>query len=195
MMSISKFWTNLILLAGVFTSQSFAVTKVELQTVLPQIKTLASNPVLISAANAGNKTHETLDKTAILAQARQWSAGLKGKPSAILTEVNNSNLSSNLKSIQSQSHATYANLVVTDAKGLVIGQTYNAAHYAQAGQPLWRKINKEGTTAVYYGKTKSSENGSITDLGVPIVDNNQVIGALLAQVKIASSPKAVRESK
>ena len=190
MISITRTWAiAAAIFSFTFSASMFANTKAELQNLVPQIKSIANDPAVIRAADAANQAHAKLSKTDIRNLSREWHAGIAGKSSDVLTEVNNSNLSTHLKDIQAQKPDTYASILVMDAKGLVLGQTYNTPHYSQASQPVWRKINQEGASAVYFGKVKKTDAGDLASIGVPVVANQQVIGAVLVQVKVPATTK------
>lgn len=188
MISISKNWQALACLCClVFFSQVFASTKAQLQVLVPQVKTIAADSNIVSAVDAANQAHASLTATDIRNLGKEWHQGLQGKSSDILNQVNGSSLSSDLKTIQTQSNGQYAGILVTDAKGLVIGETYNADHYSQANRSVWRNIAKDGVNAVYYGKAKKSDAGNLATLGLPIVEDNKVVGAILVETAVTAS--------
>lgn len=193
MISLTKVWLatgGLVFLT--FFAQVYASAKAQLHTLLPQVKTVTTDSSIINAVDAANQAHANLTKAQVRTLGKQWHDGLEGKTSDILSQVNSSSLSAELKNIQAQSNGTYQSLIVTDAKGLVIGQTYNADHYSEANRSIWRSINKDGVNAVYYGKAKKTEAGDLATIGLPIVENDKVIGALLVETKVtpdASSKK------
>lgn len=141
---------------------------------VPQVQAWSNGPDVVSAVTAANTANASLTKVQIRDLGRQWHEGLTGKDSAILSQINGSSLSQKLKSIQAESNGAYKGIVVTDQKGLIVGETYNAPHYSLASQGVWRKIKKDGASAVYEGKTA---------LGLPVLNNNQVVGAVLVNVK------------
>ncbi len=191
MISLSKVWLatgGLVFLS--FFAQVYASTKAQLQTLLPQVKTVAADSNIINAVDAANQAHANLRKTEVRTLGKQWHEGLQGKSSDILNQVNSSGLSTELKTIQSQSNGLYQGLIVADAKGLVIGQTYNADHYSEANRSIWRSIDKEGVNAIYYGKAKKTDAGDFATIGLPIVEGDKVIGALLVETKVANDATA-----
>lgn len=181
---------SLAVAGGLLVSLSFSAfagTKAQLQNLEPQVKQLAAQSDVIAAVNAANTANAKLSKSDIRTLGQQWHDGVKGKTSAILNQVNSSALSASLKTVQSQSNGAYAGIVVTDNKGLIVGQTYNADHYSQANRNVWSKISKDGVNAVYFGKSKVVNGQNVASIGVPIVQNNQVIGAVLVNTGVASS--------
>ncbi len=168
-----------------------ASTKAQLQTLVPQVQQIAAQSDIVAAVSAANQANANLSKADIRNLGKEWHQGLEGKNSPVLTQVNNSPLSSELKNIVTQSNGAYAAILVTDSKGLVVGQTYNADHYSQAHRSVWSKIAKDGVNATYYGKAQQTEQGNLAALGLPIVQNNQVIGAIVVEAKVtpaASKP-------
>lgn len=196
MISITKAWLVMgTLCLLIFCTQILASTKAQLQGLLPQVKSIAAQSDIISAVDAANQAHANLSAAQIRTLGREWHAGLHGQSSQVLSEVNASSLSATLKNIQNQSNGTYTGILVTDAKGLVIGQTYNADHYSQANRSIWRNIAKDGVNAVYYGKAKKTDTGSLATLGLPIIENNKVIGAILVETKVVPDTAKARTKK
>ncbi len=196
MISISKIgmaFSGLLLLS--ICSQVIASTKAQLQALIPQVQTIAAQSDIVSSVDAANQAHANLTASDIRNLGHEWHEGLAGKSSAVLTTVNNSELSTTLKSIQAQSSGQYLGMLVTDSKGLVIGQTYNAEHYSEAHRSIWNKIAKAGVNAVYYGKAKPTQNGDIATLGLPIVQNKQVVGAILVETKVTATKSTPKPAK
>ena len=169
----------------VFCFQVFASSKAELQALVPEVHAIASKSDIVASVAAANQSHATLSAKDIRVLGREWHQGLVGKNSQILTQVNSSDLSAKLKSIQAQSNGKYLGIVVTDAKGLVVGQTYNAKHYSEAHRTIWSKIDKDGVKATYLSKPKKTSSGAEAILGLPITEANKVIGAILVSVPVA----------
>lgn len=195
MVSISKIgmaFSGLLLFA--ICSQVFASAKTQLQALVPQVQSIAAQSNVINSVDTANQSHANLSATDVRNLGREWHQGLIGKNSPILTTVNNSDLSAALKNIQAQSNGQYLGILVTDAKGLVIGQTYNAEYYSEAHRSIWSKIAKEGVNAVYYGKTKSTQSGDMATLGLPIVQNDKVVGAILVEAKVTPTASAKKAS-
>ena len=185
MISIHKAWTVcLSLFFMVLCSQVFASAKAELQSLVPEVHAIASESDIMSSVAAANQSHATLSAKDIRVLGREWHQGMVGKKSQILTQVNSSDLSAKLKNIQAESKGKYLGFVVTDAKGLVIGQTYNAKHYSEAHRTIWSKIDKDGVKATYLSKPKKTTSGNVAILGLPIVEANKVIGAILVNVPV-----------
>ena len=177
------------LLGGVFLAwcgtQAMAAPKTELASILPQVQTLSQQQSIVAAVSSANSTHATLTKADIRKLGREWHEGLQGKPSPVLTTVNGSPLTQELQSMVANSKGAYTGILVTDQQGLIIGQTYNAKHYAEDGQGFMKKIKKDGASAVYYGKPAKDATGT-GSIGVPVVDQGKVIGAILVNVTRSS---------
>ena len=162
-----------------------AAPKAVLQSMLPQVQALSQEQSVVKAVSSANSTNASLSKDDIRKLGREWHDGLQGKPSPVLTAVNGSPLTQELQSMVTSSNGLYAGILVTDQQGLVVGQTYNAKHYAEDGQGFMKKIKKDGVSAVYYGKPAKGNAGTGA-IGVPIVDQGKVIGAMLVNVVSAS---------
>ncbi len=185
-----KAYSKNALLAGLcltlISTGAMAATKTsshtELQNILPQIQALSQDQNVVSAVLSANSAHASLDAADLRKLGRDWHDGLQGKPSTVLSEVNNSALSQQLKSTLQNSHGLYQSITVTDQKGLVIGETENAKHYAEASQGFFKKIVEGGPSAVYYGKAPKGSSGA-GSVGVPVVDQGKVIGTLVVEVQ------------
>ncbi len=177
--------TRKCLLSGAFLAlcgaQAMAAPKAVLQALLPQVQALSQTQSVVSAVSSADSTQATLTKDDTRKLGREWHEGLQGKPSPILTTVNGSALTQELKSMVANSKGVYTGILVTDQRGLVVGQTYNAKHYALDGQGFMKKIKKDGVTAVYYGKPAKDTPGNGA-IGVPVVEQGKVIGAMLVNV-------------
>lgn len=165
---------GLMLIAVASHAMAKGKTDETMKALIPGIQAWSNGSNVVSAVSAANTANAGLTKVQVRDLGRQWHEGLSGKDSAILSQVNGSVLSQNLKTIQADSHGAYKGIVVTDQKGLIVGETYNAPHYSLASQEVWRKIKKDGISAAYYGKTA---------LGLPVVSENQVLGAVLVTTK------------
>ncbi len=165
---------GLMLVAVASHAMAKGKTNASMQALIPGVQAWSNGTDVMSAVSAANTANAGLTKVQVRDLGRQWHDGLSGKDSAILSQVNSSALSQNLKTIQADSHGAYKGIVVTDHKGLIVGETYNAPHYSLASQGVWRKIKKDGSSANYFGKNA---------LGLPIVNGNQVIGAVLVTTK------------
>ena len=166
-------------------TQAGAASKASLQALLPQVQALSQEQSVVAAVSSANSNNATLTKADIRKLGVEWHDGLQGKPSPILTTVNGNALTQELQSMVANSKGVYTGILVTDQKGLVVGQTYNAIHYSENSQTFVKKMNTEGSAAVYYGRPgkDATGNGSI---GVPVVDQGKVIGAMLVNVSAAS---------
>lgn len=184
-----------IVVALALTVSAAASTKAELQVLVPGVKAIAGQSDIIAAVEAANQANEKLTATDIRTLEQEWKEGLAGKPSNILTQVNGSPLSSELKTLVAKSNGSYSDLLVTDSKGLVIGQTYNNDRYSEGKRALWSKINKEGVTAEYFGRAKSTSSGLVAGFGLPIIDNNKVIGAILVASKVVPAAAKTSDKK
>ena len=100
MISLSKIGFacgGLFLLA--LCSQVIASTKAQLQALVPQLQSLAAQNSIVEAVDAANQAHAQLSSNDIRSLGKEWHAGLSGKASPILTQVNGSDLSNALKNI------------------------------------------------------------------------------------------------
>ncbi len=145
-----------------------------MKALVPGVQAWSNGSNVVSAVSAANTANAGLTKVQVRDLGRQWHDGLSGKESAILSQINGNALSQDLKTIQADSHGAYKGIVVTDQKGLIVGETYNAPHYSLSSQGIWRKIKKDGVSAAYYGKTA---------LGLPVVSDDKVVGAVLVTTK------------
>ncbi len=125
-------------LLAIWSTQAIAAAapKAALQALLPQVQALSQAQSVVAAVSSANSSHATLTKMEIRTLGRQWHEGLQGKPSPVLTTVNGNALTQELQSMVAGSKGVYTGILVTDQKGLIIGQTYNAKHYAEDGQGL-----------------------------------------------------------
>lgn len=183
-----KLALSCVLALGVAANVAISASaKSELQALVPQVQAWSQQSNVISAVTAGNAAHANLTKADIKKAGAEWHQGLQGKPSPILSTVNQSTLSSDLKTIQKDSNGRYATIIITDKQGLVLGQTENAPHYSLASQGIWRKIKTDGVNAVYYGKPGKKDK-DVAALGLPITSHNEVIGAVVVDVNLTSGP-------
>ncbi|MDF2940812.1 MAG: hypothetical protein K0R66_1454 [Gammaproteobacteria bacterium] len=177
----------LVLGSCVFTSALASTSvKSEIQSLSPQISAWAEQSSVVNLVQKANTQHSNYTKTQIKTLNKQWQQELNMSNKPLISGVMNNELSALLEKIQEHSNGLYQGIVVTDAKGLNVGQTYVPGQYWQAGQTYWKKAfaTSPGNPYVFQGSNKKGKLKAPM-IALPILDaHNNPIGVVAVNINL-----------
>ncbi|WP_282611097.1 hypothetical protein [Pelagibius sp. Alg239-R121] len=155
-------------------------------SVVQEIRSWASTPVVFLALGASNERYADLNQAGIDALDKQWLTEREKSDQPLITAVLSSPLSSYLTMIQSRSHGLYAEIIVMDAKGLNAGQSAVTSDFWQGDEDKWQKTYLVGPDAVFIDEIQLNERLGTENVQVTlsIAQNGQVVGAITVEINV-----------
>ncbi len=156
--------------------------------VVSQIKTWASDPVVIEAIKKQNAKHASLSQDEIGRLDKQWRAETKGADQPLIASVLKNALSTYLKGVKSNAAGLYTEIFVMDDKGLNVGQSDVTSDYWQGDEAKWKKTFQAGPSSVLIDEVEFDESSQTyqSQVSVSIVDpsTGNTIGAVTVGVDV-----------
>jgi sensor histidine kinase regulating citrate/malate metabolism len=134
-----------------------------------------------------NAQHANYSKTQIRALNKQWQQQLNSSDKPLINSVMNNGLSALLEKIEEHSNGLYQGIIMTDSKGLNIGQTYMTGQYWQGGKSFWKKAFKTspGNPYIFQGSNRKGQLKPAM-IALPILDShNTPIGVVAVDINIS----------
>ena len=163
-----------------------------------QVAIMASDPPVIDAVVAANRSYEGVPEEAIARQIEQTEASWPTpKAEAMVQRIISSPAATNLRHYLGLD-PRFLRITVTDSRGGTVAATHKTIDYYQADEPYWEAIYAEGRGAVsitdieYDVVTKANYVG----IGVPVLETqtNRFLGTLDALVEVSSVFPIVAEA-
>ena len=155
-----------------------------------QVAIMASDPPLIDAVVAANRSYQNMSDEAIARKIEQTEAiWPTPKADPMVQRILSSPVSVNLRHFLGLD-PRFLRITVTDARGATVAATHKTIDYYQADEPYWEAVYADGRGAVgitdieYDVVTKSNYVG----IGVPVLDpaGNNFLGTFDALVEVSS---------
>jgi hypothetical protein len=153
--------------------------------IVAEMQEWAKQPILLEALRKANRENrmslaEIMEKDGAWRQAKQVTPFIQ----QFLTNA----VAHYLQEIQADSGGLYAEILITDTKGVIIAETSRTTDYYQADEEWWVRTYNGGTGYLFRSKPlfdESSQSYNI-DLCLPIYESQgqEVIGILKAGVSI-----------
>jgi len=162
----------------------------------PQLRDLAkskiqawlSNPSVVAAIKAQNKSHDGYSEAKIIAMDKQWRAETNASSRPMIDGILGNQLSSFLKGKKEESEGLYTEIFVMDNKGMNVGQSDITSDYWQGDEAKWKKTYAVGAESLHIGKVKEDESTQTfqSQVSLPIVDpkDGSVIGAITVGINV-----------
>ena len=153
-----------------------------------QIRTWATDPVVVAAVKAQNAETGGLSEGDIDTLDKQWRAEASAGSGPLIDSVLTNQLSAFLKEKKVASDGLYSEIFVMDAKGLNVGQSDITSDYMQGDEDKWQKTYPVGPDAVFIddvefddssGQFQSQVNATIADPAT-----GQAIGAITVGINV-----------
>jgi sensor histidine kinase regulating citrate/malate metabolism len=157
-----------------FLSAAVANTSItaQIQSLSPQISTWAEQSVVVNYVQKINAQHSNYSKSQIRALNKQWQQQLNSSDKPLISGVMNNELSELLEKIQEHSNGLYQGILITDTKGLNIGETFISNEYWQGGQRFWKKAfaTSPAKPYIFQGSNKKGQLKPAM-IALPILDS------------------------
>ena len=151
------------------------------------LKSLAQDPVVIENVRIFNKKNSQISHSEILIADEKWMA-IRGIDDFIKSLLTNQ-CSQRLIDFQ-EVHDEFPEIFVTDAKGLIVGETNKTSDYYQADEQWWLEAYKGGKGRTFYGEIEYDESAMAESIPIymPIMEsgNQEVIGVIKAVCDITA---------
>lgn len=144
---------------------------------------LTGAAIVLEAVRAQNQQHASLTQEEILELDHTWRNQTAAVGPMIKTILKNE-LSRYLKQFQQQSNGRYAEIFVTDARGLNVGQSGVTSDYWQGDEDKWQV--PFATSTLHFGDVEWDESAQayLSQLSLPIFDDASVIGVITIGVNV-----------
>lgn len=153
------------------------------------IKDFASDPVVIDAIRAQNLITAGYDQARIDALDKQWRAEVDAADQPLITETMGNPASLYLGGVQEKAAGLYAEVFVTDARGLNVAQSTLTSDYWQGDEGKWSNSFGAGPEGIDIGEIEQDESSQAFQSQVSITitdpDTGEPIGAITVGVDLA----------
>lgn len=143
---------------------------------LENLSEYVSAPVIKLAIDESNRKYAPLTPEAIKAIDDEWQK--KDSANAFVSTYLNNTTAKTLLAFQ-DSHEGFKEIFITDARGLIVGETNRTSDYFQADEIWWQQTYNNGLGLAHHGPVEfdlSAETEGVA-LYIPIYnDKDQVIG-------------------
>lgn len=156
--------------------------------IVDEIREWAKAPVVRYSVEAQNHYRGALSEAAIEALDQQWRAEKDGQDQPLIAATITSPLSNFLLRQQAQSVGLYTEIIVVDANGLNVGQSWVTTDYWQGDEDKFQKTFSVGPTAVFIDKPEYDEDLKIWKSQVSMTltgqSESEAIGALTVEINL-----------
>jgi hypothetical protein len=185
---IKSTFTLTILTILLWCAPSFAIENEKdiTELVNTEIKVWARNEIIINAIKAQNEKNADLSVIDMKVLENKWvNERLKNKHQ-LINKVMGNEVSAYLKDIQNESKGLYTEIIVTDNKGINVGQSIISTNYWQGLQPKWEKTLGSNSYGTYIGELKFDDNTELFQVEVSFIlmDADTPIGIVYAGIDI-----------
>jgi hypothetical protein len=151
------------------------------------LKNLAQDPVVVENVRIFNKKNSRLSLSEILITDEKWKA-ISGIDDFIKSLLTNQ-CSQRLIDFQEE-HDEFPEIFVTEAKGLIVGETNKTSDYYQADEQWWSEAYNGGKGRTFHGEIEYDESAMAESIPIytPIMEseNQEVIGIIKAVCDITA---------
>lgn len=148
---------------------------------------LANDPVIMNAVKETNEKNKDIALSEIKKQDEHWIA-VKGVDPVIEGFITNE-CAGRLAAFQDK-YNEYAEIFVTDARGLIVGETNKTSDYYQADEDWWVKSYQEGEGRLSHGEIEYDESAmsESVPIYIPVMEpeTKKAIGVIKAIVDITA---------
>lgn len=188
LLSISLVAGSLLLAASSASANEFQAPLENLAR--NEVRSILADPTVISALNAQNGRHQSLDQAAIDDLDKKWRAEVGSGDSGLIADVLSNALSSYLRARKEAAGGRFTEIFVMDSKGLNVGQSDITSDYWQGDEDKWQQTFNGGPDAVHISEVELDESTQTyqSQVSVPIVDpaTGKVIGVATFGVDVTT---------
>jgi hypothetical protein len=174
---------------GMGTSISPAIADPEIDAaarsyVVNQAKTWLENPLIVSAINAQNTAHSSLEQSDIDALDKQWRRESVDGTGPLIDRVMSSDLSVFLQSVREESQGLITEVFIMDNLGLNVGQSDLTSDFWQGDEAKWQKTFKMGPDTVFVDDVELDESSQRYQTQVSYAISDPATGEVIGAVTI-----------
>lgn len=151
-------------------------------------KEVAESPAVIEEVKIHNEKNKNLSSGEIQKIDQEWIASKK-VVADFMKEFLTEPIAEFLISFQ-ESHEGFAEIFMTDARGLMVAMTNKTSDYLQSDEDWWVKCYANGQGLAYYGNIEYDESAMSESIAVfvPIKDpqDNKAVGVIKAVIDISA---------
>lgn len=162
---------------------SFAVDMKTVESSVATDMKAKISPAIIAAIKAQNTEHAALDAAGIKKLDDQWKSEVSAASKPLIDKVLKNTVSAELKKVQAASGGKYAEIFITDNKGLNVGQTGMTSDYWQGDEDKFTKVfPKVGATYSEAPEFDESAQAYVGEVDGTISDGTTAIGTYTVKV-------------
>lgn len=149
--------------------------------VVPDIKTLASNPVIVEAVKAQNTRNISIDE--IKKRDAEWQS-TTGVDDFMKGLLNNAAAKEMLKFEKTKPY--YTELFLMDNQGANVAMTNKTSDYWQGDEAKWQKSFDGGKGSTHLGDVKFDDSAQayLVQVSLPVMDGDKAIGAITVGINL-----------
>jgi hypothetical protein len=146
-------------------------------------------PATLAAIQAQNIEHTALDAAGIKKLDNQWKSEISSANKPLIDLILKNTVSTELKRIQAESGGKYAEIFITDNRGLNVGQTGMTSDYWQGDEDKFTKVFPHvGAIHTSLPEFDESAQAFVTEVNGTIADGTTAIGTYTVMV-ITAEPE------
>ncbi len=155
------------------------------------VNALAKNPIIIQALKKANKNNKNISDVEIKRIDDQWKKHKKTTP--LEAAFINNSCGRELIKFQKFNFNKYAEIFITDKKGLIVGTTNKTTDYYQADEKWWKQTYDKGQGEIFFGKVDIDISAIAISIpiGIPVFDTEtkEILGIIkiIADVRYIKS--------
>ena len=189
-MKKSAMMTVAIVFIILTTACSFAIAEEKesreawFRKVVDEMQTWSSHPVIIEALKTANREN-TMTMEEILEKDKEWRSSKEITP--FIQQFLTNDVAKYLQQIQAEGKGLFAEIEITDVKGVIIAETSKTTDYYQADEAWWQHAYQEGEGNTFRSKPDYDESSHSYNIEVAMPIRDQDNGVIIGIVKTGYS--------
>ena len=166
-------------------------------SLIKEIRTWASTPVVLMTVKASNKRHAGMSEQQILVLDKQWRAERKSTDQPLITAVLSSPLSGYLTRVQANSLGLISEIIVMDNVGLNAGQSDITSDFWQGDEDKFQKTFPKGAGALFIDKPETNKESSTerVQVNMTLDDGGTPVGAITVEINLTEMHRRQQAGK
>ena len=186
-----------VCLLGLSGSQARADDALVPASLIKDIKSWASTPVVLMTVKASNKRHAGITEPQILVLDKQWRAERKSTDQPLITSVVSSPLSGYLTRVQANSLGLISEIIVMDDVGLNAGQSDITTDFWQGDEAKFQKTFPKGAGALFIDKPEVEKDTGTerVQVNMTLDDGGTPVGAITVEINLTEMRRRQQAGK
>lgn len=165
-----------------------------LKNIIAEMEVWSAKPNVIAALAKANKENN-MSMEEIMEKDNLWRQSTEVTP--FVNQFLTNDTAKYLQTIQAEGKGLFAEIEITDLKGVIIAETSKTTDYYQADEEWWQAAYEDGKGGVFQSKPlfdESSHSYNI-DLSIPIRDKESgaIVGVVKSGVSILNLQSAAKQ--